>query len=86
MPENGKQKRRTFTGEFKQKTVDLIAKQDYSFKTASESLGVDATTLRAWHRKLVAPPDPVGDNATLAEAKAGSPRQGDFATLGNLGY
>jgi transposase len=70
MSENQKPKRRTFTADFKQNAVDLIVKQAFSLKAASQSLGVDATTLRAWHRKLALPPEPVGDDAHLAEVKA----------------
>tara|TARA_A100001391_G_scaffold119368_2_gene81254 strand:- start:268 stop:567 length:300 start_codon:yes stop_codon:yes gene_type:complete len=69
-----KQKRRTFTAEFKQNAVDLIAKQGYSFSAASESLGVDATTLRSWHRKLAAPLAPLAEDATLTELKAENSR------------
>jgi transposase len=70
MSENQKPKPRTFTAEFKQNAVDLIVKQACSFKAAWQSLGVDATTPRAWHRKLALPPEPVGDDALLAEVKA----------------
>ena len=65
-----KQKRRTFTAEFKQNAVDLIVKQGYSFTAASESLGVDVTTLRSWHRELATPPAPLAEDATLTELKA----------------
>ncbi len=74
MSEKRKQKRRTFTAEFKQNTVDLIAKKGYSFNAASESLGVDATTLRSWHRKLATPQAPLADDATLTELKAENSR------------
>lgn len=65
-----KQKRRTFTAESKQKAVDLIANQGYPFNAVSESLGVDATTLRTGHQKLATPQMPFAEDATIAELKA----------------
>ncbi|SRR6056297_2069013 len=74
MAEKQKRKRRTFDAEFKQNAVDLVAKQGYTLKAASDALDVDVSTLRAWHRKLVSPPESVGDDATLAEVKAENAR------------
>lgn len=74
MSEKQKQKRRIFTAEFKQSAVDLITKQGYSIHAASEALGVDATTLRTWHRKLATPQPPLAEDATVAELKAENSR------------
>ena len=62
-------KRRRYSDEFKQDAVRLVVKEGYSFKAASEAVGICDQTLRAWHTKLVPPPDPCGDNASTDELR-----------------
>ena len=47
----------------------LIVEEGYSFKAASEAVGVCDQTLRAWHAKLVPPPEPCGDEASADELR-----------------
>jgi len=50
--------------------VRLVAEEGYSFRKASLAVGVCEATLRAWHAKLVPPPEPCGDDATVDEMQA----------------
>ena len=70
MDEQVKRKRPTYSDEFKRDAVRLVVEQGYSFKAACQALGVCDATLRAWHAKLAAPPEPCGDDATLEELRA----------------
>ena len=67
MSNQSKRGRRSFSDEFRQDAVDLVAKQGYTFKAAAEAVGVNANTLRAWHEKLVPEPEPCGDDASVEE-------------------
>ncbi|GAA4467892.1 transposase [Novipirellula rosea] len=69
MPEKAKQKRRSFSPEFKRDSVDLIVKQGYSLKAAADAVGVEVRTLRDWHEKLASTPEPCTDDAPLEELK-----------------
>lgn len=62
-------KRRRYSDEFKHDAVRLIVEEGYSFKAASEAVGVCDQTLRAWHAKLVPPPEPCGDEASADELR-----------------
>jgi transposase len=44
--------RRKFTREFKVSAVQLVNEQGYSPAEAARSLGVDATSVRGWVKKL----------------------------------
>ena len=70
MSKSKKQTRRPYGHEFKQGAVDLVVKQGYSFRAAAEAVGVDATSLRSWHRKLAPEPEPCGEDATVEELTA----------------
>lgn len=67
-------KRRSFSEEFKRDAVNLILKQGYSFRTAADAVGVGEGCLRLWHRKFAPKPEPVGDDASVAELKAENQR------------
>lgn len=67
-------KRRRYADEFKQDAVRLIAEEKYSFRAAAEAVGVTEQTLRTWHAKLAAKPQPCGDGATVAELRAENKR------------
>ena len=53
MSQDSKNKRRSFSDEFKRDAVNLIVKQGYSFRAAAEAVGVGEGSLRLWHRQLV---------------------------------
>ncbi len=59
-----KRPRRSFSDEFKQDAVDLVVKQNYSFKAAAEAVGVSSRSLREWHEKLSPEPVPCDDDAS----------------------
>ena len=67
MSNQSKRGRRSYSDEFRQDAVDLVAKQGYTFKAAAEAVGVNVNTLRAWHEKLVPEPEPCGDDASMEE-------------------
>jgi transposase len=53
--------RRVYTREFKVSAVKLVQEQGYTVSEASQSLGVDATSIRNWLKKFSAE---VGGGAT----------------------
>jgi len=46
--------RRVYTREFKVSAVKLVQEQGYTVSEASQSLGVDATSIRNWLKKFSA--------------------------------
>jgi transposase len=68
------EKRRAYSEEFKREAVRLIVEERYSFRAAAKAVGVSEQTLRLWHRKLVPPPGPCGENATLDELRGENKR------------
>ncbi|MFT5323976.1 MAG: transposase, partial [Planctomycetaceae bacterium] len=64
MSEKSKPPRRSFSDEFKQDAVDLVVKQNYSFKAAAEAVGVSSRSLREWHEKLAPERQPCDDDAS----------------------
>ena len=64
MSEKSKPPRRSFSDEFKQDAVDLVVKQNYSFKAAAEAVGVSSRSLREWHEKLAPEGQPCDDDAS----------------------
>ena len=74
MSQESKYKRRSFSDEFKLGAVNLIVNQGYSFRAAADAVGVGGGSLRLWHRQLAPKPEPVGENASLAELKAENQR------------
>ena len=52
MSKKSKRPRRSFSDEFKQDAVDLVVKQNYSFKAPADAVGVSSRSLREWHEKL----------------------------------
>lgn len=63
MSEKSKPPRRSFSDEFKQAAVDLVVKQNYSFKAAADAVGVSSRSLREWHEKWAPEPRPCDDAA-----------------------
>ena len=59
--------RRRYPDDFKQDAVRLVTEEKYSFKVAAEAVGVSEKSLRDWYSKLVPPPAPCGDDATLEQ-------------------
>jgi transposase len=74
MDEQVKQKRRTYSEEFKRDSVRLVVEEGYSFQAACAAVGVCDATLRAWHAKLAPSPKPCSDDAPLEELKAENAR------------
>lgn len=74
MEEQAKRTRRSYSDEFKQDAVRLVVDEGYTFQAACRAVGVCEATLRTWHAKLAPPPEPCGDEATLAELKAENAR------------
>ena len=70
MSSNGKRTRRTFSEEFKRDAVNLIVKEEYSFRAAAEAVNVNENSLRGWHRKYAPEPEPCGADATEEELRA----------------
>jgi transposase len=64
MSKKSKRPRRSFSDEFKQDAVDLVVKQNYSFKAAAEAVGVSSRSLREWHEKRAPEPVPCDDDAS----------------------
>jgi len=64
MAKKSKRPRRSFSAEFKQAAFNLVVKQEYSFKAASDVVGVAVKSLRDWHAKLAREPEPCSDHAT----------------------
>jgi transposase len=62
-------RKRRFSEEFKRDAVRLVAEEKYSFKAAARAVGVSDQTLRTWHAKLVPPPAPCGESATLEDLR-----------------
>lgn len=66
-------KGRRFSEEFKQDAVRLVTQEKYTFQAAATAVGISEQTLRQWHAKL-APPEPCGEDASLAELRAENAR------------
>jgi transposase len=62
-------RRRRFSEEFKRDAVRLVIEEGYTLKAAAAAVGVSDQSLRAWHAKYAPPPEPCGENATLAELR-----------------
>ncbi|TWT66896.1 Transposase [Posidoniimonas polymericola] len=69
MDDQSKRKRPTYSEEFKRDAVRLVVEEGYSIKAASQAVGVCEASLRGWHAKLVPPPEPCGEEATVAELR-----------------
>ena len=74
MDDRSKRKRQTYNDEFKRDAARLIVEEKYSFRAACEAVGVCDATLRAWHAKLVPPPAPCDERATVDELMAENAR------------
>ena len=70
MSKKSKRPRRSFSDEFKQDAVDLIVKQNYSFKAAADAVGVSSRSLREWHEKMAPEPVPCDDDASAELLRA----------------
>ena len=69
LSEEGSRRTRRFSEEFKRDAVRLIVEEGYTFKSAATAVGVSDQSLRAWHAKFAPPPEPCGENATVAELR-----------------
>lgn len=47
----------------------LITEEGYGFAAAAQAVGVSEKSLREWHQKLVPPPAPCDENASVAELR-----------------
>ena len=70
MSKKSKRPRRSFSDEFKQDAVDLVVKQNYSFKAAADVVGVSSSSLREWHEKMAPEPVPCDDDASAELLRA----------------
>jgi len=70
MSKKSKRPRRSFSDEFKQDAVDLVVKQNYSFKAAADAVGVSSRSLREWHEKMASEPVPCDDDASAELLRA----------------
>jgi transposase-like protein len=59
--QKSKPPRRSFSDEFKQTTVDLVVKQNYSFKATADAVGVSSRSLRERHEKRAPERQPCDD-------------------------
>jgi transposase len=73
-PEAAASKRRSYSDDFKRDAVRLIVEEGYSFKAATQAVGVCGATLRSWHAKIAPKPKPCGEEATIAELQAENKR------------
>lgn len=69
LAEEGSRRKRRFSEEFKRDAVRLVVEEGYTFKSAATAVGVSDQSLRAWHAKFAPPPEPCGENATVAELR-----------------
>jgi len=67
-------KRPRYSDEFRQDAVRLIVEKGYSFRAASQAVGVGEQTLRGWHRRLTPAPELCGEDASLSELQAENKR------------
>jgi transposase len=67
-------KRHRYSDEFKRDAVRLVVEEGYSIRAACRAVGVCDQTLRSWHAKLVPPPEPCGEDATVSELQAENKR------------
>lgn len=68
-PRNGRRRGRSYDEAFKRDAVRLVSEEKYSFKAAAAAVNVCEQSLRAWHAKLVPPPEPCGEHATVEELR-----------------
>ncbi len=73
-PEASASKRRSYSEDFKRDAVRLIVEEGYSFKAATQAVGVCGATLRSWHAKLAPKSEPCGDDATISELQTENKR------------
>ena len=65
-----KQKRRSYTREFKEEAVKLIIEQGYSYAEAGRNLGVNPNQLSRWKREIEEDSGDLGSTVSLqAELK-----------------
>jgi transposase len=69
LEQEGTRRWRRFSEEFKRDALRLVVEEGYTFKAAATAVGVSDQTLRAWHSKLVPPPEPCGENASVQELR-----------------
>jgi transposase len=70
MSKKSERPRRSFSDEFKQDAVDLVVKQNYSFKAAADAVGVSSRSLREWPEKMAPEPVPCDDDASAELLRA----------------
>ena len=62
-------KKRRYDQEFQQNAVRLVTVEKYSIEAAAGAVGVSHQTLRNWHAKWAAPPQPCGQDASLEQLR-----------------
>lgn len=62
-----KQKRRSYTREFKEEAIKLISEQGYSYAEAGRNLGVNPNQLSRWKREIE---EDIGDPGSTASLQA----------------
>jgi len=63
-----------YSDDFKRDAVRLVTDEQYTFKAASQAVGVSVKSLYDWHKKLAPPPVPCGEDATVSELQAENKR------------
>lgn len=66
---DGRRRRPSYDEAFKRDAVRLVSEEKYTFKAAAAAVNVSEQSLRAWHTKFVPPPEPCGENASVAELR-----------------
>ncbi len=65
---------RRYPEDFKRSAVRLVTDEQYTFKAASQAVGVSEKSLHDWHRKFGPPPVSCGDDASIADLQAENKR------------
>lgn len=63
-------KRQRYDEDFQRDAVRLVTDEKYSFKAAASALGVSEQTVRKWHARLAARPEPCGPDATIEQLQS----------------
>jgi transposase len=67
-------RRRQFPDDFKQDAVNLVVRENYTFRAAAKAMGVGEQSLRQWYAKLAPKPAACGPDATLDQLRAENER------------
>lgn len=70
-----RRRHRSYDEAFKREAVRLVSEEMYTFQAAAAAVNVSEQSVRAWHAKPVPPPEPCGDEATVAELREENQRR-----------